>query len=84
MIVSFAHLSLDCGNYHAHFSLDRGNCEYVLTQSKILYHPWHFCVYKQTILVGGGSDVKMGCTIYWKNRPLKMSVVSTLYEIRSC
>jgi len=23
------------------------------------------------VVVGGGSDVKMGCTIYWKNFPLK-------------
>ena len=44
--------------------------------SEILYHPRRFILLKQIFLLGGwwvvvvvvgGSDVKMGCTIYWKN-----------------
>ena len=36
-------------------SLDRGDCEYALTQSKILYYPRHFYLLKQTIFVVGGG-----------------------------
>jgi len=51
-----------------------------MTQSNILYHPRCFNLLKQIFLVVGGggggwvvvvggSDVKMGCTIYWKDFP---------------
>ena len=48
-----------------------------MVQSNILYHSRRFNLLKQIIFVVGGgwvvggSDVKMGCTIYWKIFPVK-------------
>ena len=50
---------------------------------KFLYHPRQFNFLKEIILVVvvGGSDVKMGCTILEKFSPLEMSEVYTYLSV---